>query len=843
MKKDNINRQREDRSLSFIRDVSDFMVYTSKQLLDHLQVVADGSCVDASGRMELPKVHFAKLIDQVNRSERDQLYEFRGFSDLFDSDVQLISGTGRSSHFAGRDRQEKKEISSLPRRRYQLMPQIKFMDVRMKGEKILFILDASEVMFDERLGGEAALTALQENMFGTLTNLPDSVRFNVLLYNKGTVASFVPEMTPITSDSLQIFRAWLDPLLDRSAAAGGLPADANTYQPASEYKTIVGNDAQNWLLAMQAALEQTPDTILLIGSDWGQHGMGPEKGRRLNDFTLWMKLGGHGPQSINKSPSTLGDRRMRANFVLYSQNEVVSEGDLRRFKDEPAPYPRELTDYLQYVDEQIVEHLHEVCYQHYMPVEQGPPLVHWFRLATEKGRKSYDPVNRKVRKMTNKFDGTLELFSAEQFLEPDEEGPLLAEEEPVESDFRFFGTEVEGSRIAFVLDVSDAMFDEEADLTNAFLFIEGQIAEMVSELEPGTDFNLFAYHDKRVISFTPEMQSELDPVVVDAWLASLPQRLIPAEPSEEDVDGSDEPEDASVDRAETDGEFDSKIYEDTLGEDIQGLPLAIQRAMEQQADSILVAGTGFGRLPVSPERARRLLDFAVLRVGGTRESSISVEDVDEDTETEEDEEGNLIETVIDDDPDENNVLATGWDSDMDSALQVDTRQVNTMIDNAVDAFVEENIERKEQGLPSGFVPNFLDYVEYTPDHIVNHLLTVCRDAYPVEGDTVALPVIHFAQLVERKSRAVRRDLRQVEALSEKFKGEVIALLSAPTEDEMFSLNRELDLYKAPGDETEDAAGNGTNAVPVEAAAGAGIAVPEETNAVPTPAETDLLSAQ
>ncbi|MDC7240916.1 MAG: hypothetical protein PQJ50_11195, partial [Spirochaetales bacterium] len=122
----------------------------------------------------------------------------------------------------------------------------------------------------------------------------------------------------------------------------------------------------------------------------------------------------------------------------------------------------------------------------------------------------------------------------------------------------------------------------------------------------------------------------------------------------------------------------------------------------------------------------------------------------------------------------------------------DKRQRDGLIAQALDRIEEEMEEREDAELPFGFVHDLLDYIEYLPEQILDHLNVVSEAAYGMEE--APLPQIHFVLVVEPEGRVPRKELRVFRRMLRTYEGELKLFQGASTEKELRKMNRMLDLY-------------------------------------------------
>lgn len=790
MEKDNEWREDADLPLRFVRDPYDYIQYTPKNILDHLQTVARTVYpVGSFDKVKLPEVHFAKLLDFEANTEREQFEEFRGFVDTFGSKVELVKGV--EPDLGERTRID---LSVLPRRRTTGFPKFKMLDVRANGEEVVFVVDASREMLAESTGGETTCTHIKQELLNALLSMPTSAVFNVILHDGTTVAEFDPDMVPVTKTNLLSLKEWLTPVLREDAP--GLGKGKNTYVPETVYETALDTGAYGWVRAMQAALERHPDTVFFVGRGWGRHDISPEKGQGLMDFSLWQILGGEEKISVSENEIFEQDRSIRDNSVVAAVNVIVEEEE----DSESEMFIHKLPEYMQYSGSQILEHLNTVCVQNYLPVDKGPPMLRWVRLASEDDMGTADVSTRKVRRMLREYDGEFELLdgvAVSQKIEKarlkrareddeeldsadsddDDDWDFDAEEAVLaESNFNFFGREINTKSVAFVLDLSDEMFEEATGGDVPFTFIKGQLAHMISDLKPGTDFMILAADDERTVSFTKNVDGTYDEAALATWLDAVQQGLKMPGLSAEEA-----------------GDVPVSRYETAIGDDIKGLTLAIQVAMEHQLETILVMEANMGHMPVDREKSRRLLDLAILKMLGPPGEDSSTSGGDGEGE------GNEVELTNEYTDD----LGSTVGDAMVAPLESDNSQLGSLMGQAMTLMEEENERREDAELPLGFVRDIYDYVEYTPAQILSHLFAVTTEAY-ADSD-IQRPRIHFAKLVDKKNPPDRDDLRAYEPFENAYWSDVILFYGAPDEKALLNLNRSIDLYEDSPRTTDDPA--------------------------------------
>lgn len=627
-------------------------------------------------------------------------------------------------------------------------PDFRFLGIHGEGEAVIFILDASARMFSVESGGANACEYIKRELCEVLSELPASVLFNVLLCDGPTVAGFRSRMVPATEQNRLDLTNWILSFFNGKYDKG-LPADENTYRTDTVYESAVGEEARDWARALQAAFEQRPDTVFLVSRDWGRHSISQAKWKRVVNSVLWFVLG------ISDGLSE-DETAMRDDLIVRTAKTVFEEVEIRTANQSPVAFLRDLRFYSQYSRDQLLDHLDTICREVYEPFQLAVPTVHCVRLVSDaEDNVRSNPATQNLKKLADDFKGDFDFCNgirAAKRIKGNKasgDGGELAAIEIPESTVRFFGKGVSGGRIAFVLDASLETVGSDPDGTSSFEFLKGQVLGAASALEPGTRFNVLVCDGPTLAQFRPEMIPASDAGGLAEWLSDLHVELDPAQ-------------------GRTSA---SLVYATAIESDIQGVPLALQAAMEQRADLILAAGAGLGHLPVNSNKVSRILDFSIIEKLNQR---VECENCGFITESKDPEVKQL----------------TGF-------LASDRLQRDELLRVAAQRMKKGFSIQGRSRAPSDFFKDVLKYVEYLPVHIREHLFYVARSVYPEENGLVQVPEIYFAKLVRagaRVSRAERSDWREFQAL---FPGAVLPVQSANTPEEMVRLNQMLDLYPFP----------------------------------------------
>ena len=629
-------------------------------------------------------------------------------------------------------------------------PQVEFFGIRTEGEKFVFVIDASPGMLAEETGGLPAYGYIKETLRKTLAKMPAAVLFNVILYDGEKIFQFRPQPIPATKENNTALMAWIQPI-NRDAAHKGLTDKQNNYRRPEPYQTAVGADATGWLLALQSAFEQKADNVFIVCADWGRHSIGPGKRRLLRDFALWQMLGGGGSFSIGGSPVLRDDRKLGADLLKQAVDTIKREEDVRKLEKRPAGFLHDILAYIEYPAAQILDHTEVVYSSQYVPYQLDRPQVHVVRLISEDKYGVADKFVENMQKLTYKYSGGFESFSGQDAARKQleaapagrkssgaaEDQASVASQHPSVpvSSVDFLKASASGSKIVFVLDASGGMLTRKIGGTNTYAAVKKQVLKAVEQLDPGTLFNVIAYDRKRIALFRSQLVPASQSGAVNGWIADLNSSA--ASPGL---------------RPEQNNYTPRQVYETAIGEDVESLPLALQAAMEEQADTIFVVSTGLGPQVVNPVKAGRLLDFFIWNTIGGSSGSAGYEETDED--------GNTTSVSGD----------SGSIGGLLQPLTEDAKLTTALLKQTLNKLAEERSARKDAGLPADFVPDILNSIQYTQDEVLAHVTTVCDVNYA--SQELSAPKVNFICLQPDRKTPTKETMRGLRALTDAYDGTV-----------------------------------------------------------------------
>lgn len=145
---------------------------------------------------------------------------------------------------------------------------VNFFGTRSSGEKMVFILDASKQMMEDAKGGYYTYKFAKDKIHQLVDEMPAATLFNVLVYNDNNVAMFRPLPVPATQANRDALKMWLEPINSDPNQVGQV---ASGYRSSFSYQSELGGRVRYWLQAVQAAMEQTSDTIFVLCGGFGRY--------------------------------------------------------------------------------------------------------------------------------------------------------------------------------------------------------------------------------------------------------------------------------------------------------------------------------------------------------------------------------------------------------------------------------------------------------------------------------------------------------------------------------------------------------------------------------------------
>jgi hypothetical protein len=656
---------------------------------------------------------------------------------------------------------------------------INFFGIRAESEKVVFIIDASSAMLEDRTGGFATYEYIKTELSKIISEMKPAMLFNLLFYDQQRVFMFSPNLIPASRETAGALAEWIQ-TVNRSPAETGLLPDQNNYSGPVPYETAVGNDAQGWLLALQAAMEQQPDTVMMLGTGWGNHHINSEKSALLLDFATWELVAG---SVISDAPALASDRKLRDDLIKEAVTTIQKEEKIRMAKKLPAEFVRDISQYVEYSRDQVLGHLETVYKTSYSTSGLSKPDIHCVCLAEGDSQIVAGGTIQHLRTLTANYNGKLDFLRRETWVgsASGQTADSSVTAERGGSPVSFFGVQGSGSRIAFILDASQNMLTDENGGPGCYSFVKEQIRKGAAGIQNDRQFNVILHNGRQLALFQPQMvpaspeniealREWLQPVNSDSLQPGIPDGIATVTPMRD--------------------------YKTSIGSDSSGWLLALQAAIEQQADAVFIAGSGWGYHPVSREKGRKLLDFSVWEswgggsagssggAGGSAGGASVVEEVGEDGET--------ISTAVATVSSAAAAASGGASLGTITGLQQDKQQRDALLKEALKAIGQEDKLRKTKGLPQPFVRDILSYLYYTAPQVGEHLTAVLQAEY-TDGN-LTKPAINFICIVPAESGPAGGEaIRNLRKLTADYAGNLVLFRGAASFEEMKKLNRNLDL--------------------------------------------------
>ncbi|MCF7849350.1 MAG: hypothetical protein K9M45_10900 [Kiritimatiellales bacterium] len=318
---------------------------------------------------------------------------------------------------------------------------VNFFGIKSKGEKLLFIVDASKDMLLDKKGGYYTYQYVKDKIREMVDGMKAATLFNVMVYdNKGNTSSvymFQQQMVPATEANRDALKKWFDPINKNPRSVGEVKKLAN-YQPRFEYDSLVGPDAMEWAGAVQAAMEQTPDNIFILSSEWGQHVIPKEKRETMfnidyDDQKEWLASQGWNEERLKEHKRQSDAIRDKTKKALEKENKRrAAQGLPPKFIHHWHSYAKELGwewpknppqmhERWHFNEDEIMEHLKAVSLFNYKPKKLRNPLVHFVYLVasdyqTHANEKEAENVSR-LRSVTKAFRGRFEFLHGAKTME------------------------------------------------------------------------------------------------------------------------------------------------------------------------------------------------------------------------------------------------------------------------------------------------------------------------------------------------------------------------------------------------------------------------------------------
>jgi hypothetical protein len=154
------------------------------------------------------------------------------------------------------------------------MPEINIFGVRSKGEKVYIMLDASNEMMYDEMGGIPAYSIIKDELVRILGELPPTALFNVAVFDNWRTYQIFPNLVPANSANVSKVAAWLQPLNSVRPGMGADEWGPATLGPGGkpnndDFITEKFRRIELWHRPAMLAMQQQADTLFVLTSWWG----------------------------------------------------------------------------------------------------------------------------------------------------------------------------------------------------------------------------------------------------------------------------------------------------------------------------------------------------------------------------------------------------------------------------------------------------------------------------------------------------------------------------------------------------------------------------------------------
>lgn len=210
------------------------------------------------------------------------------------------------------------------------MPEINVFGVRSKGEKVYIMLDASNEMMYDEMGGIPAYTIIKNELVSILSGLPPTALFNVAVFDSWRTYQIFPKLVPASSANVSKVEAWLEPLntvrpgmgVDewgpRTLGPGGMPSEEN-------FITGKFQRTELWHRPSMLAMQQQADAVFVLTSWWGYQRFATEERDKA-----WLESS-KGKRYLEKAEEALAlyDQECRDRVAKGEAPRVLNRHDKR----------------------------------------------------------------------------------------------------------------------------------------------------------------------------------------------------------------------------------------------------------------------------------------------------------------------------------------------------------------------------------------------------------------------------------------------------------------------------------------------------------------------------------
>lgn len=310
--------------------------------------------------------------------------------------------------------------SDMPGRLDMGVSGVNFFGVRSKGEKIIFILDASKQMMEDAKGGYNTYRYAKDKIHQMVDKMPPATLFNVLVYNDSNVDMFRGQLVPASQANRDALKQWLEPINSDPYNVGQV---SRKYSSSVQYDSLTGSGARFWLRAVQAAMEQTADTIFVLCGGFGRYSAPGPRGERgepdpkeMAEYREKLAALNEKAQKAFAAENAARSKRGLPPKIVYNWNNYMTQ-ELRLTL---PPYPAvpgggggggpQMTP-----EEVVLDHLDAVWATQYTARELAAPRLNFVYLIARDAatQREYDDI-QSLKHIANDFRGEFEFLRGEK---------------------------------------------------------------------------------------------------------------------------------------------------------------------------------------------------------------------------------------------------------------------------------------------------------------------------------------------------------------------------------------------------------------------------------------------
>ncbi len=154
------------------------------------------------------------------------------------------------------------------------MPEINLFGVKSKGEKVFLILDSSDEIMKDEMGGIPAYTLIKDELVRIIDGLPPTTLFNIAIYERGKASMLFPQLVAASGANMKKTKVWLDPLNSWHEGMGAKDYGIKTLGSGGQelgtelIQEPIKIDSE-WVRPVLYAMKQQADAIFVLGAGWG----------------------------------------------------------------------------------------------------------------------------------------------------------------------------------------------------------------------------------------------------------------------------------------------------------------------------------------------------------------------------------------------------------------------------------------------------------------------------------------------------------------------------------------------------------------------------------------------